>query len=92
MLLVSFIILLYWVLPGPVPLELLWDSLCVFSFQSNFLFTGILSQLSEEGACEDVSGDGQPSTFNEWILPAKEFDGMWERLMCNFFTFSPISS
>ncbi|CAN6578426.1 unnamed protein product [Malus baccata var. baccata] len=38
-------------------------------------------QLSEEGACEDVSGDGQPSTFNEWILPAKEFDGMWESLI-----------
>ncbi|KAL6182505.1 hypothetical protein ACLB2K_043924 [Fragaria x ananassa] len=37
--------------------------------------------LSEEGACEDVSGDGQPSTFNEWILPAKEFDGMWESLI-----------
>ncbi|XP_048445574.1 pachytene checkpoint protein 2 homolog [Pyrus x bretschneideri] len=38
-------------------------------------------QLSEEGACEDRSGDGQPSTFNEWILPAKEFDGMWESLI-----------
>ncbi|KAB2609268.1 pachytene checkpoint protein 2-like protein [Pyrus ussuriensis x Pyrus communis] len=38
-------------------------------------------QLSEEGACEDVSGDGQPSTFNEWILPAKEFDGLWESLI-----------
>ncbi|XP_068306037.1 pachytene checkpoint protein 2 homolog [Pyrus communis] len=38
-------------------------------------------QLSEEGACEDISGDGQPSTFNEWILPAKEFDGMWESLI-----------
>lgn len=49
-----------------------------------------ISQLSEEGACEDVSGDGQPSTFNEWILPAKEFDGMWERLLCNFFTFPPL--
>ncbi|XP_068308760.1 pachytene checkpoint protein 2 homolog [Pyrus communis] len=38
-------------------------------------------QLSEEGACEDVSGDGQPSTFNEWILPAKEFGGLWESLI-----------
>ncbi|WCJ36141.1 hypothetical protein M5689_017357 [Euphorbia peplus] len=38
-------------------------------------------QLSEEGPCEDLSGDGQLSTFNEWILPAKEFDGMWESLI-----------
>ncbi|KAA8542214.1 hypothetical protein F0562_023366 [Nyssa sinensis] len=38
-------------------------------------------QLSEEGPCEEFSGDGQLSTFNEWILPAKEFDGMWDSLI-----------
>uniref|UniRef100_A0A803QXM8 Pachytene checkpoint protein 2 homolog n=1 Tax=Cannabis sativa TaxID=3483 RepID=A0A803QXM8_CANSA len=38
-------------------------------------------QLNEEGPSEDLSGDGQPSTFNEWSLPAKEFDGMWESLI-----------
>lgn len=38
-------------------------------------------QLSEEGPCEELSGDGQHSTFNEWILPAKEFDGMWDSLI-----------
>ncbi|KAM7273733.1 hypothetical protein ACFE04_028397 [Oxalis oulophora] len=38
-------------------------------------------QLSEEGPCEELGGDGQMSTFNEWILPAKEFDGMWESLI-----------
>ncbi|KAL3512734.1 hypothetical protein ACH5RR_025451 [Cinchona calisaya] len=38
-------------------------------------------QLSEEGPCEDLDGDGQLSSFNEWILPAKEFDGMWESLI-----------
>ncbi|TMX05310.1 hypothetical protein EJD97_025002 [Solanum chilense] len=38
-------------------------------------------QLSEEGPCEELSGDGQLSTFNEWILPAKEFNGMWESLI-----------
>ncbi|KAL1363847.1 hypothetical protein AAHE18_03G176300 [Arachis hypogaea] len=38
-------------------------------------------QLSEEGPCEDISSDGQSSSFNEWILPAKEFDGMWESLI-----------
>ncbi|KAL4634158.1 hypothetical protein ACB092_04G178500 [Castanea dentata] len=38
-------------------------------------------QLSEEGPCEDVSGDGQLPSFNEWMLPAKEFDGMWESLI-----------
>ena len=36
-------------------------------------------QLSEEGPGEDLNGDGQLSSFNEWMLPAKEFDGMWER-------------
>ncbi|KAI3988742.1 hypothetical protein MKX01_001514 [Papaver californicum] len=38
-------------------------------------------QLSEEGPGEELSGDGQLSSFNEWILPAKEFDGMWESLI-----------
>ncbi|KAL2340957.1 hypothetical protein Fmac_008897 [Flemingia macrophylla] len=38
-------------------------------------------QLSEEGPCEDISSDGQSSSFNEWMLPAKEFDGMWESLI-----------
>ncbi|KAG4207296.1 hypothetical protein ERO13_A03G057200v2 [Gossypium hirsutum] len=38
-------------------------------------------QLSEEGPCEELTGDGQLSSFNEWILPAKEFDGMWESLI-----------
>lgn len=38
-------------------------------------------QLSEEGPCEELSGDGQLSTFNEWILPAKEFNGLWESLI-----------
>lgn len=38
-------------------------------------------QLSEEGPCEDLTSDGQLSSFNEWILPAKEFDGMWESLI-----------
>ncbi|KAF8408321.1 hypothetical protein HHK36_007470 [Tetracentron sinense] len=38
-------------------------------------------QLNEEGPGEESSGDGQLSSFNEWILPAKEFDGMWESLI-----------
>ncbi|KAE8705250.1 Pachytene checkpoint protein 2-like protein [Hibiscus syriacus] len=38
-------------------------------------------QLSEEGPCEELTADGQLSSFNEWILPAKEFDGMWESLI-----------
>ena len=37
-------------------------------------------QLSEEGPCEDLDGDSQLSSFSEWMLPAKEFDGMWDRL------------
>ncbi|KAL9243106.1 hypothetical protein vseg_017034 [Gypsophila vaccaria] len=38
-------------------------------------------QLSEEGPCEELGSDGQHSSFNEWVLPAKEFDGMWESLI-----------
>ncbi|KAL8465588.1 hypothetical protein ACS0TY_034903 [Phlomoides rotata] len=38
-------------------------------------------QLSEEGPCEELSNDGQLASFNEWILPAKEFDSMWESLI-----------
>ncbi|KAL2935920.1 Pachytene checkpoint protein 2-like protein [Bienertia sinuspersici] len=38
-------------------------------------------QLSEEGPCEELGGDGQHSSFNEWALPAKEFDGMWDSLI-----------
>lgn len=68
---------------------------CFFSLESRSSvkaaqnFTNIvcilLCQLSEEGPCEDISSDGQSSSFNEWILPAKEFDGMWERclLLCS---------
>ncbi|KAJ6882310.1 pachytene checkpoint protein 2 [Populus alba x Populus x berolinensis] len=40
--------------------------------------------LSEEGPCEELGGDGQLSSFNDWILPAKEFDGMWESLIYEF--------
>ncbi|KAJ9568305.1 hypothetical protein OSB04_004271 [Centaurea solstitialis] len=38
-------------------------------------------QLSEEGPSEDLDGDSQLSSFSEWTLPAKEFDGMWESLI-----------
>ncbi|XP_073125283.1 pachytene checkpoint protein 2 homolog isoform X2 [Henckelia pumila] len=38
-------------------------------------------QLSEEGPCEEFNNDGQLASFNEWILPAKEFDGLWESLI-----------
>ncbi|ESQ54848.1 hypothetical protein EUTSA_v10025089mg [Eutrema salsugineum] len=38
-------------------------------------------QLTEEGPCEELGADGQPASFNEWILPAKEFDGLWESLI-----------
>ncbi|KAJ4894710.1 P-loop containing nucleoside triphosphate hydrolases superfamily protein [Raphanus sativus] len=38
-------------------------------------------QLTEEGPCEELGPDGQPSSFNEWILLAKEFDGLWESLI-----------
>ncbi|BAT84243.1 hypothetical protein VIGAN_04155700, partial [Vigna angularis var. angularis] len=39
-------------------------------------------QLSEEGSCEDISSDGQSSSFNEWILPTKEFDASGSNDSC----------
>ncbi|XP_039133105.1 pachytene checkpoint protein 2 homolog [Dioscorea cayenensis subsp. rotundata] len=38
-------------------------------------------QLSEEGPGEELSGDDMLSSFNEWVLPSREFDGMWESLI-----------
>ncbi|KAG6516392.1 pachytene checkpoint protein 2 homolog [Zingiber officinale] len=38
-------------------------------------------QLSEEGPGEEPSGDDMLASFNEWILPAKEFDGLWPSLI-----------
>lgn len=55
------------------------------------IFWVLFGQLSEEGPCEELSGDGQPSSFNEWILPAKEFDGMWERYFYCLFFFTILS-
>ena len=49
-------------------------------------FWSFFLQLSEEGPCEDLSGDSNLSSFNEWMLPAKEFDGMWERSIFNRFS------
>ena len=58
-------------------------SICLPNFE--MLLDLCFLQLSEEGPCEDLSGDGQLSSFNEWILPAKEFDGLWERFASNFW-------
>lgn len=38
-------------------------------------------QLNEDGPGEEPSGDDTLSIFNEWALPAKEFDGLWERFV-----------
>ncbi|KAM0940849.1 putative ClpA/B family, AAA+ ATPase domain, ATPase, AAA-type, core [Dioscorea sansibarensis] len=38
-------------------------------------------QLNDEGPGEELSGDDMLSSFNEWVLPAREFDGMWESLI-----------
>lgn len=48
-------------------------------FQKRYGFIYLHFQLSEDGPCEELSGNDQDCSFNEWILPAKEFDGMWER-------------
>ncbi|KAL3626657.1 hypothetical protein CASFOL_030206 [Castilleja foliolosa] len=47
-------------------------------------------QLSEEGPREDISNDAQLASFNEWILSAKEFDSMWERI--SFFFMGPLGT
>ncbi|KAJ4756348.1 hypothetical protein LUZ62_090753 [Rhynchospora pubera] len=38
-------------------------------------------QLNEDGPDEEPSEDDTLSSFNEWALPAKEFDGLWESLI-----------
>ncbi|CAL5031453.1 unnamed protein product [Urochloa decumbens] len=38
-------------------------------------------QLSEDGPGEEPGEDDTLSSFNEWSLPAKEFDGLWESLL-----------
>ncbi|XP_078433621.1 pachytene checkpoint-like protein [Wolffia australiana] len=38
-------------------------------------------QLCEEGPGEELSGEDDLASFNEWMLPAKEFDGLWESLV-----------
>ena len=39
----------------------------------------VILQLNEDGPGEEPSEDDTLSSFNEWALPAKEFDGLWER-------------
>ncbi|XP_037485993.1 pachytene checkpoint protein 2 homolog [Triticum dicoccoides] len=38
-------------------------------------------QLNEDGPGGEPSEDDTLSSFNEWALPAKEFDGLWESLL-----------
>jgi len=38
-------------------------------------------QLNEEGPGEEIEGEEAISSFQEWLLPAKEFDGLWESLI-----------
>ncbi|KAI0495351.1 hypothetical protein KFK09_025501 [Dendrobium nobile] len=35
---------------------------------------------SEEGPGEDSSGEDMLRSLSEWLLPAKELDGSWERI------------
>lgn len=62
-----------------------------------YIICVLFVQLSEEGPCEELGGEGQISSFNEWILPAKEFDGMWERFAITnlfivfYFIYTPAS-
>ena len=39
----------------------------------------VMLQLNEDGPGEEPGEDDTLSSFNEWALPAKEFDGLWER-------------
>ena len=50
--------------------------LLITDFWDAFIF---IFQLNDEGPGEELSGDDMLSSFNEWVLPAREFDGMWER-------------
>eukprot|EP00741_Cyanophora_paradoxa_P008361 tig00001302_g8088.t1 len=38
-------------------------------------------QLNEEGVCEDTDANEDVSSFRQYVLPAREFHGMWESLI-----------
>lgn len=38
-----------------------------------------LRQLNEEGPGEEIQGGESIASFQDWVLPAKEIHGLWER-------------
>ena len=41
----------------------------------------VVYKLSEEGMAEEFDDSGEATTASHWVLPAKEFDGMWDSLI-----------
>lgn len=37
--------------------------------------------LSDEGACEETLEGGDVNACSQWVLPAREFDGLWDSLV-----------
>lgn len=44
-----------------------------------------LLQLNDEGPGEELDENEGIASFQDWILPAKEFDGLWERYIMACF-------
>ncbi len=45
-------------------------------------------QLNEEGSVDEMADDAEElAACKQWILPCKEFDGLWERYGNNRFIF-----
>ena len=38
-------------------------------------------QLNEDGAGEEMDGEDDIATYKEWVLPSRDFHGMWESLV-----------
>lgn len=60
---------------------------CQYFWQTHFYMQLILRQsepeclrqLNEEGPGEEIQGGDSIASFQDWVLPAKEIHGLWER-------------
>ncbi len=41
----------------------------------------------QEGATEETDDTEDITAYQHWMLPAREFDGLWEKYVCIYFVF-----
>ena len=44
-------------------------------------FTVNVFQLNEDGPGEEMDGEDDIATYKEWVLPSRDFHGLWESLV-----------